>query len=100
MELDYRAGGYSMPSTSWACEDTLVIWMSENGPGGGAGLVLVLGLLARPLFYRAGRFPAHAVSGALARPDSRGQNPDAIVHITDVMPTLADVGGLTCLRTV
>ena len=93
-ELDYRAGQVLDAIDELGLrEDTLVIWMSENGPEE-----------APDWFGTSGYWRGHyftALEGSLRTPFlvrwpgriPEGQKSDAIVHITDVMPTLADVAG-------
>jgi arylsulfatase len=93
-ELDHRAGQVLDAIDELGLrDDTIVIWMSENGPEE-----------APDWFGTAGYWRGHyftALEGSLRTPFllrwpgnvPAGKQSDAIVHITDVMPTLAQVTG-------
>lgn len=94
MEMDYRAGQILDTIDDLKIRDnTLVIWMSENGPEeapsyfGTAGywrghyFTTLEGSLRTPFLIR---WPNNIEAGSIS---------NEIVHITDIMPTLASVAG-------
>jgi arylsulfatase len=95
MEIDHRAGQiFDAIDDLKVRENTIVIWMSENGPEE-----------ASSWFGTAGYWRGHyftALEGSLRTPFlirwpnkiKAGVKTDAIVHITDVLPTLASAAGL------
>ena len=96
MEIDARAGQVLAAIADMdVAEDTLVIWMSENGPEeapewfGTAGywrghyFTALEGAIRTPFIVRwPGRVPA-------------GTTSNEIVHITDVLPSLASIVGFS-----
>ncbi|WP_194766291.1 arylsulfatase [Tamlana sp. I1] len=93
-EVDYRAGQIFDAIEDLKIKDnTIVIWMSENGPEeapswfGTAGywrgfyFTALEGSLRTPFLIR---WPNHIPAGSVT---------NEIVHITDIMPTLAGVAG-------
>ena len=93
-EIDFRTGQVLDAIDALAIADTtVVIWMSENGPeeifpyNGTAGpwrgtyFTALEGSLRAPLLIR---WPGHVPAGA---------SNNEIVHITDLYPTLARIGG-------